>query len=84
MQKPYDQFDKIAGMEDDLFIRSNELDEREANGLRVRLMHDPVSEIWPLYIELCVNGERQTFPVPSNEGREAFAHPYAYAPRLVA
>ena len=61
-------------------LRSCELAERENNGIRVRLMFDPVSEIHPVYLIVNEGENAQLFPVPADCALDAFEHPFAYAP----
>ena len=69
---------ELEELEDEREIRSCELAERSSEGLRVRLMFDPVSEVHPLYVEVTEGTERRSWPVPVDRGMDAFEHPFAY------
>jgi len=65
-------------------ITLRELDERvEAGGLRVRLLYtplDPGIALLEVYESFESEHPEHQFQVPAEKAREAFLHPYAYAP----
>lgn len=49
-------------------------------GLGVQLLWDPRNG--DTFITVVLDGETETFPVPPDQAREAFIHPYAYGATL--
>lgn len=60
-----------------------ELDERRgADGLRVRLLYERLTRtlLIEVYERFDSHAPELRFPVPAGKAREAFQHPYAFAP----
>jgi hypothetical protein len=55
-----------------------ELDHRRSDGIDVRLLWNSRTNRVSIAVEDHRSGETFALDVPSDEAREAFAHPYAY------
>ncbi|MGZ8688231.1 MAG: hypothetical protein ACXWZP_07365, partial [Gaiellaceae bacterium] len=61
-----------------------ELAHREADGIAVTLVWDPVGDRVSVLVSDARTGDRFEFAVPSDRALDAFNHPFAYAPDLDA